>query len=241
MEAHKKSIEEHDTAHSPVFSIESVTIGFNSNAPLIEGLSFSVTSGEILGICGKSGCGKTSLLRAIAGLTDPISGQCRLQGSLPEEIGWPPYRRQVVLMMQQPILLEGSVLESLQRPFHYHSAGDNAFPQPQAIEYLERIGLSESTLRAQSETLSVGEQQRISLVRALLLQPKILLLDEPTASVDATTAAKIEGLVAEEIQQRGGAAIVATHQTDRLARWSNRRLELDSLSNTEWARMKSLI
>jgi len=150
----------------------------------------------------------------------------RLQGQSPAGIGWPRFRRRVVLVDQRPALLPGSVLQNLARPFQYAIA-TSAFDPGRARRLLERLGLATDLLDQPARTLSQGEQQRVCLARALLLRPPVLLLDEPTSALDEAALAKSEQIVRELAERRGVAALIVTHLAAQAARWCDRIFHLE--------------
>lgn len=195
---------------------------------LLRGLSISVDGSSSLSLAGPSGCGKTSLLRTIAGLIDPVRGEVRLEGRTPSEMGWPAFRRNVVLVHQKPTLLDLSVRANLERPFHYRLASA-PFPLEKASRLLHRLGVGSHRLEEGARDLSVGEQQRVCLIRSLLLQPQVILLDEPTSALDVEAVNRVEEVVREEMSRSGMAAIVATHDPGQARRWSDQHLDLAAM------------
>ena len=192
---------------------------------LLAGLGIDLAPGDLLALRGPSGCGKTTLLRAINGLSDALAGTVRLDGEAPADIGWPVFRRRVILVEQRAVLLEGSVRTNLERPFGYHSAGDG-FPHERSLELLQRLGLTGDHLNQEARSLSEGEQQRVSLVRALLLDPSVLLLDEPTSALDESTVTRVEALIRDEAERRGLSALIVTHDRIQAERWCHRTIDL---------------
>ena len=215
-------IEERVLAVVELLDIRDITIALGGKR-LIERLSLTIHSGEIVALMGPSGCGKTTLLRTLAGLICTTGGSVALRGQQPQELGWPQYRRRVLLVSQQPVLLDQSVEENLRRPFSYRSA-PNGFPEARARGLLSRLGL-DSFWQTNARTLSVGQQQRVALVRALVIQPDVLLLDEPTSALDESTVASVESLLKDEVREAG--ALVITHQRSQAQRWCDRLVELD--------------
>ena len=147
---------------------------------LVRGFSVHLRPGELVALAGPSGSGKTTLLRTIAGLVDPAEGQILLDDRTPEQHEWPCFRRRVILLQQRPTVFEGSVEDNLKRPFRYRSAG-KAYSRDDAVRLLETFLIEPERLTQEARSLSEGQQQRICLVRALLLEPDVLLLDEPPA------------------------------------------------------------
>jgi putative ABC transport system ATP-binding protein len=183
--------------------------------------------GEILAVRGPSGCGKTTLLRTLAWLQDPAEGEVSLRAQSAEQIGWPTWRRRVVLVAQVPAIFPGSVNDNLKRPFTYHSHRGRPWPEQRARRLLERVRLHDLPRDAAADHLSVGQQQRLALVRALLLDPSVLLLDEPTSALDVVAAAAATDLIRDEVNAREAAALVVTHAPgEGVDRWYDRAIEL---------------
>lgn len=207
-----------------MLTIDGLTVA-RGGVPLLERVGLRLEPGRIVALTGPSGCGKTSLLRAIAGLDDAAAGRVLLDGSAPHEMGWPAFRRAVGLVSQTPVLLPGSLRTSLERPFRYASA-TSEFPVERARRLAERLGLGASALEQEARTLSVGEQQRAALVRALLVAPRALLLDEPTSALDAANVSLVEDLVRREATDGGIGVLVVTHDAGQARRWCDETLDL---------------
>jgi len=184
---------------------------------LLEGLAFALPAGEGLALSGPSGCGKSTLLRAVAGLDDPRRGELRLAGRPPEDWGWPLYRRRVLMLTQKPVFLEASPEENLRLPFSFRNA-PGPYPAERADRLVERLGLSDAFAGGDARRLSQGEQQRLALIRALLLEPDAILLDEPSSSLDPESTTLIEGLLHEEREARGLALLLVSHEAAQPAR-----------------------
>ena len=193
---------------------------------MLEGIRISVGRGEIVGVFGPSGCGKSALLRCVAGLCDPASGEIRFRDGPAGEHGWPEYRREVVLVGQQPALLEASVEENLARVFSYR-VSNRAFPRDEARELLERLEVGAHRLAQPARSLSVGQQQRVCLVRALLIRPAVLLLDEPASALDARAAALVEDVLRRSVDEgRCEGILLVTHDRDQIERLCDASLDL---------------
>jgi ABC-type iron transport system FetAB ATPase subunit len=198
---------------------------------LLEGIDLELHRGELLALRGPSGCGKTTLLRAVAGLIDPAAGEVELSGVCPAELRWPCYRRRNVLVDQQPVLFPGSVRENLARPFRYGTA-TRPFDPARAEALLARLRLDPGRFAQEARELSQGEQQRVCLVRALLLDPTALLLDEPTSALDEEAEVAVEELIAATAREHGLAALIVTHDSVQAERWCHGSYELrDHLVN----------
>lgn len=177
---------------------------------LVGPVSLRVGPGECVAIHGPSGSGKTQLLRAIADL-DPHRGEMRLDGEPATHIPAPRWRRKVQLLPADP---------------RWWAPGVEAhFSQldPQAAAAL---GLPEDVADWHVERLSSGERQRLALLRALDREPRVLLLDEPTANLDPDSAARVEALVRRYREGRGAAVIWVTHDVAQRGRVARRHYRL---------------
>ena len=152
---------------------------------LYDDLTFAVAPGERVAVRGPSGSGKTLLLRSLAGLEPLEAGRVALLGIDQAQWSMPAYRCRLMLLPQRPSLPEGSVDGVLAAPFSFRAHAGRRYEPAAARAYLERVGRSSAFLEKETARLSGGEQQLTALLRALLLEPQILLLDEPTASLDA--------------------------------------------------------
>lgn len=215
----------------PLLQVDGFVVGAGDTL-LIEGLSFALAPGEILGLVGPSGCGKSTLLKCIAGLRDPIAGRVTLNDEDPDGKNWPDFRKRVILVDQQPVLLEGTTEENLERPFHYYANAEE-YPAARALSLLNRVRIGISKLKQSATELSVGEQQRVCLIRALLLEPSVLLLDEPTAALDELSGMAVEGLLREEVAKRRAAAIIVTHDRGQIRRICDREIRLEAYRPAE--------
>lgn len=193
--------------------------------PLLSGITFDLSAGELVALTGPSGCGKSTLLRALCALDDPTEGEVTLENQTPQQWGYPAFRRRVMLVDQRPILFDAPLEANLRRPFLYRSATE-AFPLERAVTLLERVGLEAARLSQNARSLSIGQQQRASLVRALLLEPQVFLLDEPTSALDGEAVGEVEALIREELTRRGAAALVVTHSTRQAQTWCDRAVDV---------------
>ncbi len=211
---------------SPLLQAVHLRSGNVPGVPLHEPLAFELLAGERLAIVGASGVGKTTLLRTVAGLQDSLTGLTLLQGKNPGEWGWPEYRSRAVLVSQHPALLAVSAEDNLRLPFGYKALRTKAYSPERAGALMERLGLHREQLSQPAGSLSIGEQQRLCLVRALLLEPLVLCLDEPTSALDPDSTAAVESLITEESARTGLAALIVTHNPEQAARWCHQQIAL---------------
>jgi putative ABC transport system ATP-binding protein len=187
---------------------------------ILGSLDLKVNKGELVTIMGASGSGKSTLLRLINRLSEIDSGIILLNGNdirshVPMEL-----RRKIGMVFQVPIMFKGSVRDNL--AFGIKLWGGNT-----VIKTLSRdAGIPEDLLDADAGQLSIGEKQSVCIARALANQPEILLLDEPTSSLDAVSAQRIEKLLLGMQKERDLTILWVTHEKEQVERIGGRRLIL---------------
>lgn len=191
-------------------------------------LDLRLEPGDRLGLVGPSGSGKTLLLRALAGLDRLDEGTLALDGTPLEAWEMPDYRSRVAYVPQDAVVGEGTVEESLRFAFDFHVHRDKSYERERALSLLSELDRGAAFLHKEGTELSGGERQVTALVRVLLLEPEILLLDEPAASMDERLARGAEALVSSWMDGRraGRALIWTSHLAGRLDRVTDRRIEL---------------
>jgi putative ABC transport system ATP-binding protein len=185
---------------------------------ILDGIEFSVSSGSTVAVTGSSGSGKSTLLGLLAGLDVPSSGSVELVGqdlfSLDEDARAQLRARHVGFVFQSFQLLPNlTALENVMLPLEL--AGRPAREPAQAM--LERVGLRDR-LDHYPRTLSGGEQQRVSLARAFVVQPDVLFADEPTGSLDAATGDLVIDLMFAMNRELGATLVLVTHDPQLAAR-----------------------
>ncbi len=177
----------------------------------------TVGGGDILAVIGPNGAGKSTLLRVLALLQRPSKGQVLLDGrAVDYRRSLLPYRRRLALVMQQPLLRDASTFENVATGLRFRWAPGREI-RARAGHWLERLGIAHLAAR-HARTLSGGEAQRASLARALVLEPDLLLLDEPFADLDPPTR---EGLMAELkpiLRETRTTTVFVTHDRDEALR-----------------------
>ncbi len=195
---------------------------------LLTGVSLEIHARDRVAVVGATGSGKSLLLRALAFL-DPIdSGKLLWQGREIHGPEAPRFRGCVMYLHQRPALIEGSVEEILRQPFGLRLHRDKVFDRAAIIARLALVGRGESFLESQQRDLSGGEAQIVALLRAMQLAPHVLLLDEPTAALDAQSTAAVESLIetylSEQPTQR--AAVWVTHDRAQAQRVASRWMQM---------------
>jgi ABC-type multidrug transport system ATPase subunit len=194
---------------------------------LFEGVHLSIRRGEIALLRGKSGCGKTTFLRILSAFLDPTTGRLELDGKPYRSYRYPELRSKIVYLHQTPVLEAGkSVRENLLAPFSLAAHKGKPTPKEETIlPLLAAFHLDRSLLPRDARELSVGEQQRVAILRAYLLQPDYLLLDEPIANLDAESARAIRTWLSGATLDRAGLVISSHQEMEDLPANRIRRLE----------------
>ena len=202
----------------PIYELRNVTKRYNGRC-VLQVDRLVVYSGEILGIVGPSGAGKSTLLRLMNFLEPPTTGEIRFDryrsnGTTPPlEV-----RRRVTTVFQRPVLLQRSVTENVAYGLRVRGERNVAH---RVAAILERLGLSELA-HVPAHTLSGGEAQRVALARALIIEPEVLLLDEPTANLDPYNVRLIEEIVREANRQQNTTVVLVTHNIFQARRLAHR-------------------
>ncbi|NMB10757.1 MAG: ATP-binding cassette domain-containing protein [Firmicutes bacterium] len=172
---------------------------------VIKDVSFCLGKGEVLALIGPSGSGKSTLLRMINRMEDPTSGSILLCGLDIAELNVRELRRIVGMVSQTPALLPGTVADNI--AYGPKLRGQRCDPG----RYLGLVNLETDLLSRPASALSIGQQQRMCIARALANEPEILLLDEPTSALDQTAAHKIVTLLNQLNRELGLTVIMVTH------------------------------
>ncbi|MBT5873616.1 MAG: ATP-binding cassette domain-containing protein, partial [Candidatus Latescibacteria bacterium] len=200
----------------PVISLESYTQqgdgGFLLTVP-----KFDVFPGKAYGISGSNGAGKTTLLKALALLTRPSTGSIHYDGrALMQARDFESARRAVTLVMQDAYLFRTTVLENVIYGLRVRNASKSEAVD-RGMESLRAVGMEGFATR-RADRLSRGETQRVAIARALALRPRVLLMDEPTASVDKPNIGLIEQIIQDIVSSHGTSVVFSTHETDQAYR-----------------------
>ncbi len=199
------------------FELTDVVAG-PADAPILEGITLEVPCQGILAVAGPSGSGKSTLLRLLNRLDDPVSGTITLDGRDITE--WEPreLRRRVAMIFQAAPIFPGTVFDNFKVALP-------ALDLDRANHVLDHVGMPRELLDRPADQLSGGEAQRMSIARALLTEPLVLLADEPTAALDTASRRTIEDL-ARELADSGVPLVWITHDTAQLRRLADHAVVL---------------
>jgi putative ABC transport system ATP-binding protein len=179
---------------------------------LLDSLDLSVRNSDFIIIRGASGSGKSTILRLICRLQTPVSGMILFRGEPVSAFNPSVLRSSICYVPQIPVMVEGSVSDNLMLPFSFEV--NTAKPKPSVKELelmLEKFYLGDVPLSQTAQKLSVGQKQRLALMRAILQEPDILLLDEPTSALDRDSAAMVFTIIERLNTIEGKTVITVTH------------------------------
>jgi cell division transport system ATP-binding protein len=210
-----------------LISFSAVAKRYPGGHQALHGVSFTIEDGEFAFVSGHSGAGKSTLLKLIAAIERPSAGAVVVNGQnvgALKRVALPYLRRNLGLVFQdQKLLYDRSVYDNVMLPLSF---GDLAPKEAarRARAALDKVGLLGRD-RANPVQLSGGEQQRLAIARAVVNRPSILIADEPTANLDAESAARILDIFVS-FNQVGASVLVATHDEALMARYAGRVLRL---------------
>jgi NitT/TauT family transport system ATP-binding protein len=218
-----------ESASAPAIEVQHLVKRFAGDAPaIIDNLSFALSADRCLSLLGPSGCGKTTLLRLLMGLEEPSSGVISVA---------PAQAAHMSYVFQEPRLVPWrTCLENVLLPLELTRQKDQA-AQAYALDLLQQLGLGERLQHFPGE-LSGGMQMRVALARALVTQPKIILLDEPFAALDERTRFRMQDLLLELKSRLQLQYVFVTHSISEAVYLGDQILLMDSAGRaTDWRRV----
>lgn len=215
---------------------------------LLRDISFEAFQGDRIALVGASGAGKTSLLRLLNRLSEPTSGVIYLENQALHQIPAVQLRQQVVLVLQESKLLGMTVQQTLEYPLVLRQLEKKVI-QERVRYWSDRLHIPADWLNRTELQLSVGQRQWVAIARALIAEPKVLLLDEPTASLDLGRSDLLLRTLIELAQGQGTAIVMANHQLELAEQFGDRVLHLDhgllqqdlSMQQMNWQALRQTI
>ncbi|HRH60349.1 MAG TPA: ATP-binding cassette domain-containing protein [Chitinophagaceae bacterium] len=198
---------------------------------ILQNVNFSVRRGEFVYLVGKTGAGKSSLLKTLYGELPLKQGECEVAGFNLKEMNWkkvPFLRRNLGVVFQDfQLLTDRNVHENLRFVLRATGWKDEKLMEEKINDVLDKVGLRSKGFKMPFE-LSGGEQQRIDIARALLNSPKLILADEPTGNLDPETSDEIMQLLLQISKLSGTAVIMATHDFIMISKYPSRMLSVEN-------------
>ena len=187
--------------HFPVR--EGLFLRSRSSCKAVDGVNLSVYPGETVGLVGESGCGKSTLGKSIVRLHRPTAGQILFEGTdlatlKPKELK--PRRRHLQMIFQDPVEslnARHTIADILEEPFAIHGLGDRAWRRKKALDLLDKVGLPANAAERFPFEFSGGQRQRIGIARAIALEPKLIVCDEPVSALDVSIQSQVLNLLLE--------------------------------------------
>lgn len=209
--------------------LEQVTLQYPGKEPLFRDVDLEIAEGDVVVIRGPSGSGKSSLLRLINRLQEPTSGRLLVDGEPAVNLEVTHLRRRIATIQQTPVMIDGTVRDNLLLPFRFQAArdGSTATPDDQALrDELAAYHLDDVALEHDAALLSVGQKQRLALIRALFVEPELILCDEPTSALDPASRTVVEAELERRHRENGQGIVLVTHIDTALDRLATRALFL---------------
>jgi putative ABC transport system ATP-binding protein len=200
-----------------LLELRELSFGYDKDGPpVFEHLSLNVGKGEFIIIKGPSGSGKSTLLRLICRLNTPRAGSIMFKGRNVSEITPSELRSKVTYVPQIPQMIDGTIRDNLLLPFTFAQGKQKSAPNDATLkQMLDAFYLQDVKLDQSANKLSVGQKQRLSIMRAILTEPDVLLLDEPTSALDTESAEMVFSIVERLNTKEGKTVLIVTHSDYR--------------------------
>ncbi len=190
----------------------------------VAGISIEIAAGETLGLVGESGCGKSSLARAVVGLNKPSSGTLMINGQAVDTRKHGARAREIQMIFQDPygsLNPRLTVRELVEEPLRVHRLGGKAERAERVKALLDRVGIPDTMHQRLPHQLSGGQRQRVGIARALALEPKIIVCDEPVSALDVSVQAQVLNLLVELQREQELSYLFISHDLEVVRYVSN--------------------
>ncbi len=219
-----------DSSNGPIISVRNLTVGYGDQI-VMRDISFDINEGEIFVILGRSGCGKTTLFKAIIGLLEPLTGEIFIDGDKVTPVaegGSEGILRKIGVLFQSGALFSSmTVAENLALPLRQYTSLPEEIIEQLVIMKLSEVGLPRAAKSLPSE-LSGGMQKRVGLARAMALDARILFFDEPSAGLDPVTSAGLDRTILKINETLGTTMVLVTHELASIFAVTTRAIMLDA-------------
>ena len=212
---------------APILHLEHVSVPATVGSDLLlQDISFKIQSGEIVGIIGGSGAGKTSLLRLLNRLISPCQGEIYIHNIPVEQLTPVQLRRKIILAAQEPKLLGMKVIDALSYPLQLQQLPESEI-SAQIDIWTDLLRIPTEWLNKTELQLSLGQRQLVAIARALIMQPEVILLDEPTSALDVGMANYLLTVLNDLNQSQNLTIMIVNHQLELIQEFCDRLLLLN--------------
>jgi len=199
--------------YKPTIEFRNVEFSYPGSEPLFQKLFLKFKKGQFYLINGDSGAGKSTLLKLMNRLEDPVEGDILFNRKPLTEYTPQALRRRILYIQQVPVVVEGSVRDNLQLPFTFKENRKSEKSDDASLSTLmNTFRLTGIRLDDNAQSLSVGQRQRICLIRGLLLSPDVVLMDEPTSALDEESSRVVDVFVEKLCRESGRTIIMVSHR-----------------------------
>ncbi len=215
-----------------IFKLYNISFSYSGGSTVFENIDLDISKKDLIIIQGESGAGKSTFLKLFNRFCSTFEGKLFFHEKEIREYGIERIRSSVIYLPQLPFMIHGTVEENLSFPFTFHSHNGKEFDSQKAGEWLEYFQL-DIPFERDALQLSIGQKQRIALIRSILLGPEVLLLDEPGSALDSNNKKLLEQKIESLIDSAGITVIMATHSEVSFSDSWVRFLNLDNGTLTE--------
>lgn len=197
----------------PVIEFQNISFAYPNEEKLYSNISFTIEKGRFYLIKGPSGVGKSTLLKLMNRMEEPVEGEILYKGQQLRSIVPPTLRTSIIYIQQTPVVLDGTIRENLLLPFSFKINKALQKPEDSKLEsLLKEYSLENISLDRNAKNLSVGQMQRLCLIRGQLLSPEVILFDEPVSSLDEKSSKIVEDHAEKLCSEDGKTIVMVSHK-----------------------------